>query len=281
MEQIQNSQAYYVYRPKRFYALVFIFTWAFWLFAILFDEGLTSSIGMILGVISPATIAIITVFTSKSDVLKKDFKRKIFNFWKLKPLYIIGGFLIMSAIICCSILLSLLFGGSIEQFSVIEGFTFDGPGLFSAFATITLAAILEEVGWRGYGEDSIAQYNSWFKESIIFGFIWALWHLPLFWIPGTYHIEIRQMNVLYMVNFMVSVIPMGFITTWVYVKNGRSMLASILFHLFVNTMQEKIAMTQPTKCIETLFVTIAAVIIVLTNKDMFFEKRHIGHLLQL
>ena len=270
----------YTYRPKRFYALVFIFTWTFWFFAILFDKSVFCTIGMVLGLISPATLAIITVFTSKSDALKKDFNRKIFNFWKLKPLYIIGGFLIMSAVICCSILLSLLFGGSIEQFSVIEGFTFDGPGVFSAFATIALASILEEVGWRGYGEDSIAQYCSWFKESIIFGFVWALWHLPLFWIPGTYHIEIRQMSNLYMFNFFISVVPMGFITTWVYVKNGRSMLASILFHLFVNTIQEKIAMTQTTKCIETLFVTVAAVIIVLANRDMFFEKRHIGHILE-
>lgn len=277
---MENTQTKYIYRPKRFYALVFIFTWAFWLFAIMFNNGLTCSLGMVLGVISPATIAIITVFTSKSDALKKDFKRKIFNFWKLKPQYIVGGFLIMSAIICCSILTSVLFGQSLDQFSVIEGFTFDGPGLFGAFATISLAAILEEVGWRGYGEDSIAEYHSWFKESIIFGFIWAIWHLPLFWIPGTYHITIRQMSPWFMINFMVSVIPMGFITTWVYVKNGRSMLASILFHLFVNTMQEKIAMTQPTKCIESFFVLIAAIIIVLTNKDMFFEKRHIGHILE-
>ena len=280
MNQIQNNQTFYTYKPKRFYIQVFIATWAFWLFAILFNNGLTCTIGMLLGVLSPATIAIITVFTSKSDALKKDFKRKIFNFWKLKPLYILGGYLIMSAIICCSILFSLLFGGSINQFSFTEGFTFSGPGLFSAFLTITLAAILEEVGWRGYGEDSIAQYHSWFKESIIFGFVWASWHLPLFWIPGTYHYEIRLMNNIYMFNFLISVIPMGFITTWVYVKNNRSMLASILFHLFMNFIQEKIAMTQDTKCFETIFVTIAAIIIVLTNRDMFFEKRHIGHILE-
>ena len=270
----------YTYKPKRFYLQVFIATWAFWLFAILFNNGITCTLGMFLGLISPATIAIITVFTSKSDVLKKDFKRKIFNFWKLKPLYILGGYLIMAAVIVCSILISLLFGGSKEQFSLIEGFTFNGPGIFGAMSTITLAAILEEVGWRGYGEDSIAQYHSWFKESVIFGFVWALWHLPLFWIPGTYHWEIRQMSNWYMINFFVSVIPMGFVTTWVYVKNGRSMLASILFHLFVNFIQEKVAMTQNTKCIETLMVTVAAIIIVLSNRDMFFEKRHIGHILE-
>ena len=270
----------YTYKPKKFYIITFAATWAFWLFAILFNDGLTRSLGMILGGLSPATVAIIFVFSSKSDALKKDFKRKIFNYWKLKPLYIFAAVLLFSAIVACSILLSTLFGQSLDQFSFTKDFSFTGVGVLSAFTTLFLAAVMEEVGWRGYGEDSIAQYHSWFKESIIFGFVWAAWHIPLFWIPGTYHYEIREMNVLYMINFLLSVAPMGFITTWVYVKNGRSMLASIIFHLFINFMQEKIAMTQTTKCVETLVVLVAATIIVLTNKDMFFEKRHIGHILE-
>ncbi|MBP5794202.1 MAG: hypothetical protein J6W46_11280, partial [Spirochaetaceae bacterium] len=68
--------------------------------------------------------------------------------------------------------------------------------------------------------------------------------------------------------------------TWVYVKNRRSMLATIIFHLFVNIMQEKIAMTPETKIIESFVVLAATVIIVLTNRDLFFEKRHIGRLLE-
>lgn len=83
-----------------------------------------------------------------------------------------------------------------------------------------------------------------------------------------------------MFNFLISVIPMGFITTWVYVRNNRSMLASIIFHLFINVMQEKIAMTPETKCIESVVVTFVAIVIVLTNKDMFFEREHIGNLLR-
>ena len=57
------------------------------------------------------------------------------------------------------------------------------------------------------------------------------------------------------------------------------MLACIIFHLFANTMQEKIAMTPQTKCVETLVVFFAAVLIVITNREMFFEKKHIGNLL--
>lgn len=65
----------------------------------------------------------------------------------------------------------------------------------------------------------------------------------------------------------------------VCVKNNRSMLACIIFHLFVNTMQEKIAMTPQTKCVETAVVTLAAVLVVATNREMFFETEHIGNLL--
>ena len=48
----------------------------------------------------------------------------------------------------------------------------------------------------------------------------------------------------------------------------------------MNTMQEKIAMTPQTKCVETVFVTLAAVLAVLTNKELFFEREHIRNLLR-
>lgn len=37
-------------------------------------------------------------------------------------------------------------------------------------------------------------------------------------------------------------------------------------------------MTPETKCVETIVVTLAAAIIVLANKKLFFETEHIGKL---
>ena len=88
------------------------------------------------------------------------------------------------------------------------------------------------------------------------------------------------MGIIYVINFLFSVIPLDFLQTWVYVKNNRSMLATIIFHLFINIMQEKINMTSETKCIQTIFVVIAAIIIVVINKEMFFETKHVGNLLE-
>ena len=39
-------------------------------------------------------------------------------------------------------------------------------------------------------------------------------------------------------------------------------------------------MTQETKCVETLVITLVTVIIVIVKKEMFFETEHVGRLLE-
>ena len=268
----------YIYKPVRFYITTFAITWLFWALAIMFNEGTLLYLFMFLGLIAPASVAIATVLSSKNAALKQDLKRKLISFYRLKPLNIVLAVVVFAAIVVVSIIVSVAFGGSLSQLSFTDDFSFSIGGA-SALLTILLASVIEEVGWRGYGEDSVAAYHSWFTESIIFGIVWACWHLPLFWIPGTYQCGLREMGFGYMINFLLSIVPLGFITTWVYVKNNRSMLASIIFHLFVNTMEEKIAMTPDTKCVESFVVLAVAIIIVATNKEMFFEKEHIGNML--
>ena len=273
-----NQRDTYKYKPVKFFVLTYLFTWIFWIPAI-FVPGNTGFALMAVGLIMPAVVSTLFVLLSKSDTLKQDLKNKLIGFYKVKWINVFVAVLLFAVIIVCSILLSLAFGQSLNQFSWTEDFSFTGVGIGSALLTILFASIIEEVGWKGYCEDSIGQYMNWFWESMIFGALWSLWHLPLIFIPGTYQAGL-MVNPLYVINFFVSGIPLGFIITWVYLVSDRSILACMIFHLFVNFMQEKIAMTPETKCVETIVVTVAAAIIVLANKDMFFETRHVGRLLE-
>ena len=266
----------YKYRPVLFFVLAYLFTWMFWIPAI-FVPGNIGIILMLIGLIAPAVISTIFVLASDSEALKQDLKNKVFGFYKVKWQNVMLAIIVFAAIIVASILLSLLFGQSIEQFALTEDFSFTGVGIAGAFITILVASIIEEVGWKGYCEDSIGDYMNWFWESMIFGVLWSLWHLPLLLIPGTYQAGL-MVNPLYVVNFFISGVPMGFIITWVYLVSDRSILACMVFHLFVNFMQEKIAMTPETKCVETIVATIATIVIVLANKEMFFETDHVGKL---
>lgn len=277
-EQLINDKDEYRYRPVLFFICAYFFTWIFWIPAI-FVPGTTGSVLMLIGLIAPAVVSTIFVLVSGSDELKKDLKDKIISFYKVKWINVFWAVVVFALIVVFSILLSLLFGQSLKQFSFTDDFSFTGVGIGTAFVTITLASTIEEVGWKGYCEDSIGQYMNWFWESLLFGALWSLWHLPLIFIQGTYQAGL-MVNPLYVINFFISGIPLGYIITWVYLVSDRSILACMIFHLFVNFMQEKIAMTPETKCLETIVVIIATVIIVMCNKKMFFETDHVGRLLK-
>lgn len=267
----------YRYRPVLFFLLAYLFTWGFWVPAIFVPEN-TGAALMVIGLFAPAVVSTIFVLVSGSDVLKKDLRNKIIGFYKVNWRNVFFAVLVFAVIVACSILLSLAFGQPLSQFSFTEDFSFTGVGIGNALFTITLASIIEEVGWKGYCEDSIGNYMNWFWESLIFGVLWSFWHFPLIFIRGTYQAGL-MVNPLYVVNFFISGIPLGFIITWVYLVSDRSILACMIFHLFVNFMQEKIAMTPETKCVETIVVFIVTAIIVIMKKDMFFETRHVGHIL--
>ena len=273
-----NTAESYQYKPVLFFAMAYIFTWIFWIPAIYTSEDI-SPLLMFIGLLAPAIVSTVFIMASGSDLLKKDFKNKMVGFYKVKWLNVLWAVIVFAIVIVASILLSLLFAQPLDQFSFTEGFSFTGVGIAGAFITITLASIIEEVGWKGYCEDSIGNYMNWFWESMIFGVLWSLWHLPLIFIQGTYQAGL-MVNPLYVVNFFVSGIPMGFVITWVYLESDRSILACMIFHFFVNFMQEKIALTPETKCLETIVITAVAVIIVLAKRDMFFETHHVGRLLE-
>ena len=234
----------YRYRPVLFFVLTYLFTWIFWIPAAFVPEE-TGALLMVLGLLAPAAISTVFVLRSGSKALKQDLKNKLVGFYKVKwsNVFLAAG--AFAVIVACSIL---------------------------------LASVIEEVGWKGYCEDSIGNYMNWFWESMVFGLIWSFWHFPLIFIRGTYQAGLT-VNPLYVINFFISGIPLGFIITWVYLASDRSILACMVFHLFVNFLQEKIAMTPETKCVETLVVTAATVIIVARNREMFFETRHVGRLL--
>ena len=268
----------YVFKPVKFFVLAYLFTWIFWIPAIFVSGDIGAGL-MFIGLLAPGVVSTVFVLTSGSPELKKDLKNKIVGFYKVKWVNVFLGIGVFALIIVGSILLSLAFGQSLDQFAFTEDFSFTGVGIGTALVTILLASIIEEIGWKGYCEDSIGEYMNWFWESMLFGLFWSLWHLPLIFIEGTYQAGL-MVNPLYVVNFFVSGIPLGFIITWVYLVSDRPILACMIFHLFVNFMQEKIALTPGTKCVETIVVTVAAAIIVLCNKKMFFETDHVGRLLE-
>ena len=169
---MKTARDTYRFRPILFFACAYFFTWVFWIPAIFAGEEL-GAVLMLIGLLAPGVVSTIFVLVSGSDELKQDLKNKIVGFYKVNWLNVFKAILVFALIIVCSILLSLLFGQSLSQFAFTEDFSFTGVGIGTALVTILLASIIEEVGWKGYCEDSIGQYMNWFWESLLFGILWS------------------------------------------------------------------------------------------------------------
>lgn len=105
------------------------------------------------------------------------------------------------------------------------------PQLMITFLVILFVggALGEEFGWRGFLQYEFTDKLSYFKQSIVIGLMWSLWHLPLFFMKGTV-----QSN-LPMIEFMLQNTLFAFYYTYFYKKTEGNILVAILFHAVSNT----------------------------------------------
>ncbi len=269
----------YQYKPIVYFSFTFVLTFVLWFIGAYLShqarDGLYT-IFMLIGLLTPFIISLFMIIRSKNTELRKNFVNRLFNLKLIRPSIglTLFYFLIMPVTVLISIAISLLFGGSVSQFNFADGFSFS-IGSVPILLVLFLAASFEELGWRGYAFDSLQSKNSFIKASIIFSVLWSLWHLPLIFVKESYQYELLSQNPWYAVNFFVSIVPMGLIISWICVKNRKSIIAAIFFHFIINISQEALAMTQTTKCIETVVLLAIAGIIVVLDKDMFFSKEHL------
>jgi membrane protease YdiL (CAAX protease family) len=177
--------------------------------------------------------------------------------------------------VLASIVISLLFGESLSQFQLAEGFSFS-MGSVPVLLIFLLAATFEELGWRGYAFDSLQSRFNYLTASIIFSLLWSLWHFPLIFVKGSYQYEIIHQNIWFGLNFFVSILPMGVIISWICLKNRKSVIAAIIFHFIINMSQEILEISQTTKCIQTVVLIVVVALIVAMEKEMFFAKKHLS-----
>jgi len=265
----------YEYKAFKYFLIVLIVTWISGFFAAFYSYSETLS-GLqipfiLIGMFTPFIVALFMIYGSKNKDLISDFKNRIFNLKLIKPKYWLAILLIMPITLLLATSISLLFGQPIEQFSLApELATSAGAEIIIILIILLLAPTFEELGWRGYGVDSLKKGNSIFKATLIFAVLWVLWHLPLYFISGYYQNELIHMNFIYAVNFIFQVFVAAFIMGWLYYKNNRSIVAIIVFHMMLNLFSVLLQTEQFTKCIITIILALVSIYILLVDKKFFF-----------
>lgn len=261
---------HYVYQPVRFFSLTFLLTWIPWTLAAFFSyqNGRDAFVALfeLLGLLGPFLAASIMIRSSNSSKLKKDYRDRLLNFRRIKLTYVPVLLFLMPFALFLSTFLSVFLGRPGTQFSF-------SAGLANMLPLIILAPTFEELGWRGYGMDSLRSKFTLLTATLLFAVIWALWHIPLFFINHTYQHTLWTTNIISVVNFFVSVLPAAILANWFYYKNNRSIIVAIVFHMTLVLTSEAFQTEQFTKCIVTVVLMVISFIIIVMNTQFFLEER--------
>ena len=88
----------------------------------------------------------------------------------------------------------------------------------------------EEIGWRGFLADGLLQWMSRGRTALMVWPVWALWHLPLFWVVATF----RDFGIGGTIGWVVGIGFGSVFLTWLYASAMRSILIVALWHTAYN-----------------------------------------------
>ena len=221
--------------PWLFLLATLAWTWAFWIAAAFFrasevggvQEGLDglTLLFFALGGFGPAIMASAFVLGGRADETLPAFWRRALDPRRLRP----NGWLaaLLLAILPPAVVWLGAWGVGREVAVGSAGF----------FLVGALAGLAEEPGWRGYLQEGLQRRMPVAAAALVVGAFWAAWHLPLFWIAGTWQ-HGQGVGTPAFWTFHVGVVILGLIYAWLYNFAGRVTLAAIVLHAAGNVASE-------------------------------------------
>jgi hypothetical protein len=225
-----------------FFVLTYAISWLLWLPSVLRSNGFDSLpeiVGLpgIFAVLGPAIAAFILIGREQGrdgivQLLRRVLETGFSARWWLPTLLLMP-------------LIGLLTFGALTLLG-IESPEWAAPTLITALITalfiLFLGGGLEEFGWRGYALDRMQTGQNAVVASLVLGFFWGMWHLPLFFIEGT------TQELIPLWQFVLQIMVLSVLFTWLSNNTAGSLLVAILFHTIGNTTA---ALLPPYFAIET------------------------------
>lgn len=180
-----------------------------------------------LGMNIPFAIYILSPAIASYIVLKKNKKIAGFKEWLKTVFYAknnIALYLYVVAGLALYFLTHLVVSGPTEM--VLPFYTF-----FLALPGNLMIGGLEEAGWMYILQPELDKKYGFVLSSLFVGIIWILWHIPLFFIPGTNHGE----GLINFWMFAVQLMAFRFFNGAIYKISGKGrVFMCVLFHTMFN-----------------------------------------------
>ncbi|WP_433796293.1 CPBP family intramembrane glutamic endopeptidase [Actinoplanes sp. CA-252034] len=228
------------YPVLTFFALAFGLSWAAWTPYVLGNTGLdwepefqlpTGAAGQVVGMLpgaylGPLGAAFIVTSLVEGRAGLRQWAQRLVR-WRVGWRWYVAILLLVPATIMLATLPvpGALAGLSVPGWQILVAFL---PML--GVQLITTAAA-EEPGWRDFALPRLQERYGPLPGTVILGFLWGCWHLPLFlteW-GGT------NKSWTHPVLFVLCCIPLSIVMTWIFNRTGQSLPIVMFFHAAINT----------------------------------------------
>lgn len=103
------------------------------------------------------------------------------------------------------------------------------PALVPVFLLYLLRVVPEDAAWGGFALPRLQARRDALISGLIVGMLWALWHLPLLLT------EDNVMSAYPLIPYLLYVIGLSPLYTWLFNSTGGSVLVVTVFHAASNT----------------------------------------------
>ncbi len=195
-----------------FFTITFIWSWGMWLLPIIRGLPINNPVMILFyvcGGIAPSATGIILA-KRKGDSYLRSFLKRSLDIRLIKPGFYLFIFLVIPVTTFSGLLLHYSITGLWPQLKTLDTFLENPLSIIPfMFLMLIFGPIPEELGWRGYALDHLEQSYSKITASVILGFFWMMWHLPLFFIHGTYQNQLMHPSLFLMIDFMIQFYPLS------------------------------------------------------------------------
>jgi uncharacterized protein len=209
------------YQLVLFFLVTFLVSWTLWLAAARLSATLNNVYALLFlpGTLAPAVVALwFNARAAKPEPLADRLMR-----WNVGARWYAFAFGYILAAKLTAAGLHRLLTGQWPTFGTVSLFV-----LLLATLASTPVQAGEEIGWRGYALPRLAASIGLAQASLLLGLLWALWHLPLFLIPGT------DLDGQPLLHFVLAVTAVSVAMTWLHHRTGGSLLLVMVMHAAVN-----------------------------------------------
>ena len=212
-----------------FFVLAYALSWAVWIPTSLGSGGLATA-GTIAGSFGPAVAGAVVTWLDGGSV--RTWAGRIVRF-RVAPRWYLAAFglpLVVVGLACAGL---VLLGNDVDL-SLLRG---RGSAVLTSYLIVALVGGgNEEPGWRGFALPRLQNRYAPVPATLLLGFVWAFWHLPLLPVDATalhglvWLLEEGPLVVLRVLN----IVGFAFLLSWIYNRTG-SVLLALLLHAGINT----------------------------------------------